>query len=407
MKIAVVSMEFPSGPDTKGPGADVAALAKGLVSLDHEVRAITLLPSKTDPNTSSLARRLTPIEVSVGRKKTKCVRYDGRTSHGIETHLLEMQSDLFDGNTAGYTKTHAEMFSKGAAELLKSLHTKPDWTICWDGAAALVPALCKQAPDLAGCTRHLLNIATLDGDPEMLGKGINASDQVMGLQPAAAQALKDPSSPLSSMIADGRAVALPRPVDTRCTASPTQKSSAKTACQTSLGLPVKQDVLLVLFSDPDADAHHRALDLFLRGDVQAIAFDDTGRLKELAARYPDRLGLIPDDTPADQVLCAVDGCVVGNQRGLPTKSLALGSVPIVALDWASGLVDLEPSLQSGSSIIIDGLNADALTHGLGRLSAAFKAGSEFQALLTRLPGFVLTWEEAAKRYEQLLTENLE
>ena len=79
-----------------GPAAEaVAALAKTLARLDHEVTvALPRHRSVTDSGLM-LARRLKPIKLEVGEELHKAVLYDARLAPGVELVLLDV-GDKFD-----------------------------------------------------------------------------------------------------------------------------------------------------------------------------------------------------------------------------------------------------------------------------------------------------------------------
>ena len=69
-----------------------------------------------------------------------------------------------------------------------------------------------------------------------------------------------------------------------------------------------------------------------------------------------------------------------------------------------GLNFLNRGLESGSAILFEDDSTESLTEGLGRLCAAFETGKPFRDLKGRLPEFVVSAKEIARRCVQLMEE---
>jgi hypothetical protein len=182
------------------------------------------------------------------------------------------------------------------------------------------------------------------------------------------------------------------------------KASAKAALQASVGLPVRVDLPLVLFAEPPGPRALEALSVFLRGDVQAVVATAGAepQIDALVERYPDRLARLPGDEVTGAALLAADGCAVTGDPSLTVRALSRGAVPVTTPDSAEGVVDLEPSLASGSALIATDDSPRALAEALARLAAAFRAGSPFADLTERLPRYAMTWQRASQLCEQLI-----
>ncbi len=399
MQIAIISAEFLNSAPKSRASADVELLANALVALDHEVRVISPLPAGMDINAHSLARRLSPIEIDVGGHQISCFRYDGRTSEGVSVNFIELEqsSEQLDSPSVSTVLVH------GALEIIRSLSEKPDWGISWGTPAATFPSLCR-ADGTVGALRHLLVLTAFDGRHDEVATGVAAADRVVVRRHLAAQAAADQFEPLVEALSDGRAIPVDNPVPGRLEVDPPSKASAKTTLQHRLGLPVDGQVPLVLFQHPLTDTSREALLAALGQNVQLVLCSPTEGLDEVAGRYPDRLGIVPDDVALQDVLFAVDAAVAGEDESLAHEVMSCGAVPIVAVPQrATTLVELDPALRSGSSIVIGDLSPRSLIGGLGRLQAAVQSGPRFLELTARLPRYVVTWEDAAEHYLQLMS----
>ncbi|MCP4606976.1 MAG: hypothetical protein GY847_41770 [Proteobacteria bacterium] len=400
MHIGIVATELvPFIEETPG-SVDVASLASAFISLEHEVCVVIPLTPSVDLNAHSLARRLTPIPMEMDDKSYNCIRYDGRTSSGVTVHFLEIEGLAFE---SGEPK-RIEEFNRAAAAFLGTFTEPIDLCISYDSEAWLVPSLVRETASQKDSTVHMLITPSLDNDTITFEKATAADRIVVFDQTSIDEAVSNGIEPLAGMISQDRVIGLQRPVDRCEPLTWEKKSSLKAAFQLGSELPVRSDVPLILFAETENPSFAEVLKSLLRQDVQAICRARRSELSELRERYPDRLALIRDDGPLEKILAPADACVVGRDTRLAALALCLGTVPIAGPGSDTGIVDLEPSCQSGSGIVIEELSASALQSGLNRFTSAFGNNHGFRSLVTRLPQYTVTWRDAARHYLQLAEE---
>jgi hypothetical protein len=404
MHIAIVAKELPPYVENTMRGAEIATLAEEFISRGHSVCAIIPFPLGRDLYAHSLARRLNPISFERNSEKKRCIRYDGRTSSGVAVHLLEIEGLCADTENDVWEAADTEAFCAAACALLSSLGQAFDWCLSFDSEASLVPAISKSS-DSGNQMDHMLVVTTLKGDLAALAKGLLRSDQVViANREAAFLAESRKIEPLANMIADGSASTFSRPCGSFKPLGLDQKASLKAAFQFKTGLPIRDDAPLVLFAEPDVPPFFETLKSFLKGNVQVAAFSAGGGLKDLTGLYRDRLAVVEAPGSLDDALGPMDACVVGSNVGLVEKALLWSVVPVVGSESGFGLVDLEPSCESGSGIVVDELTEPLLVQGLNRLAAAYSYRSAFKSLAARLPGYVATWAKVADHYLQIMED---
>ncbi len=402
MQISIITTGFSPFWDSTTQAKERAFLADALVSLGHTVRVVVPLPKGLALDTYSLARRLNPIQSELNGNALKAIRYDGRTSSGVESHLLEIEGPAFDGQQD--SSHYAEAFCHLAISCLDSLSEPIDCCLSFE-SALLFPMCAKKNPLGLSKTIQMLVVDTLEIDPAMLAQGVEAADRIIiAGRNLAEEACTKGIGPLEQRLAQGSAFTLQKPCQPGDSVSSKDKATAKTTFQADSTLEVRSDVPLVLFTNSQDAPFDETLKHFLEGDVQAVCAGSSDELKNLAEQYPDRLCLAPSSESLQPLLAAADGCVVGQDPDMTAMALSNGTVPIAGPGASSELVDLEPSCESGSGIIVADLTTKALAEGLGRFLAAFHQGPDFLSLTKRLPEYVPSWSKTAQHYIQLIDE---
>jgi len=371
MNIVIVAPRLAPFSGGAGLGDRVAGLAAQLLRQDNQVHVILPMAPQLDPSAHSLAKRLRPVETTAGGRTSSWFRYDGRTPSGLEAHLLTAAD--------GSTSQDDDAFCGAAVEVMRTLAADTS-CLSWGTSCA---AVCAIDAEKGGPARvdHLVILDS--GTPPRASLGKAAAVLVLGRSTAAAISGR-PDHPVSAMLDEGTAMVLPRAVPERSGPSSAGRGTAKASLQLGAGLPVRVDVPLFLFPPRSEDL----LGPFLRGDVQALApaNPQSAAMDALQERYPDRLALTPDGRSTAGLMAAADFCV-SFDPDRTILAMDAGSVPVVSPEGAEGVVDLEPSLESGSGLVAQGPSRDALLEALGRAIAAFDNGPAFRALSERLPAY--------------------
>jgi len=399
MRIVMVAAEIAPFSNADGIGGDVAALSAGLVAHGHELHAIAPLPSEQTAESHSMAKRLRPILVSGRDRDRSFARFDCRTSSGVEVHLLH------DTDPAGFRGAdYWDSFCAASLEVLGSLGRDGTWCVSWNAECASVPVRDREMADDA--VSHVFVVRHLDEDLfAQVEQALAASDRALLAGRATADACRARGlATLEQMLVRGHACATSTPVHGAGSVHRNDKASAKAALQASVGLPVRRDAPLVLVGESVGPAIAEALAIFLRGDVQVVvpAGGDTGPVAELLERYPDRLRRLPAGAPSANDLLAADGCVAVLDPTLAARAMSRGAVPITTTGYPEGVVDLEPSLSSGSGFVAADGRARSIAEALARVAASYRLGEPFAALAERLPRYTTTWRDAARAFEQLI-----
>ncbi len=321
----------------------------------------------------------------------------------MDIHLLEIEGLDFDPKKE-HSDYDSEAFCRVALSCLDSLNEPIDCCLSFDNAV-LFPRCVKENPLGLANTPQVLVIDTLEGDQASLTEGLKAANRTI----IAGRDLKEAVSKttlgsLENQLKTGTAFTLSKPLGSADSGAPEDKVSAKAGFQTSSTLEVCNNVPLVLFPIAEEAPFDAVLKRFLEERVQVVCIGQNDALNSLAKQYPDRLCLASSSEPLENLLLPVDGCVVGRDPQLTAMALANGAVPIAGPGASGELTDLEPSLASGSGIIIQELTETALVEGLSRFQAAFLKGPAFLALTKRLPNFVPSWSKIARHYIQLIEE---
>ncbi len=362
MHIAIVTTQL--GPfSTSQMSADVASLADAFLADGHTVTAVAPLPHDVDPAKYSLARRLTPIVVDLGRRKLEWTRYEGLSPSGINSFLLSLDN--------GNSKLD-ESFADASSDLLSSLSEGPDWCICWGPMTA----------ELAASNRNLRCLVHIAGPMTMAdARGISSAKVVTS----------DGPSP------EKRAVTIrSAAVGGRDRLEISDKENAKSTFQLKMGMPVKNSIPLIACT-----AFDKVLPAILKRNVQVVALKNEST-SAMVQHYGDRLALI--DSNDELPMTALDGAIAGNDSNYAVEAMLNGVIPIVGPDLSGEFLEIEPSLQSGCAYITESVKSDDILVGIGRLEAAFQNRELFKALCGRLPSYVTTWSTVAKHFLQLMEE---
>jgi glycosyl transferase family 5 (putative starch synthase catalytic subunit) len=398
MHIAIVTEEFAPFIETTVLGSQCAFLSGAFPKEGHTVRAIFPLPTDTDLNSSSLARRLMPIIVNSNGRDLRCIRYDGRTPDGVEIHLIEIEEIPFTHSSRETDSEHLKVFCRAAQAVIDSLSPLPDCCISMDATAQFVPLLNAKKQAAKERIAQLAILTSPNIDPDVLAVGLNATDRV-----ALWNSNMDQDALLSDMLESGHAVAVQAP-SMSDVSGPTNKVDAKAAFQVESGLPVRPDVPLLMFTDPEVDPFEEVLKASIINDIQVVVPSSKESFATLAKKFPDRLAVVRPVTSWTNALTPVDGCIIGGPNNLMNMSLACGAVPVIAREHSKTLVDLEPTLKSGSGIIVDNHDVNSFCEGIGRLIAGFQNDTAFHALSQRLPRYVSTWQQTSRHCLQLVEE---
>ena len=395
MQIALISTKINPFGDAAHRDTICGPLANALSSAGHSIKIVVPLPREMNPEAHSLARRLNPIEVNTDDGNHIFNRYDGNIMSGVDVYLLEVAE-----TPAAATLDQAavaDLFCRAALACLDSQPEAPACCISFSDGMPLVSNLCRQRQ-----TPNLLILQSLGDDAEALEKGLLEADRVVVLGSDPTQTKEIPDL-LVEMLQDGRAVSLPRPADAVKPLSAEEKASKKAAFQMQMSLPVRTDVPVVFFPNPLDSPFIEVLEQLLTRDVQVLVATKNDRLVSLLERYPDRLAISTSDHSVKDHLAIADGCVVNGNPQMISMALCCGTLPVTSVGAGSGLVDLEPNLQSGSGIVIPRLSEDLLAEGLGRFAAAF-SNPAYRALSARLPAYTVTWNRMATYCLQLIEE---
>jgi hypothetical protein len=382
MHIIFITSELLPYVEKSSLAQDLVFFARSLKHAGHQVSAV--LPSIRDVNVNahSLARRLSGVSASFAGLSLQAARYDGRTADGVVTHFLDIPA------VPGFEGDQSPLFSAATAALVASFAEAPDVLISFGVGLSGFSAEARRHPELSTA----VTIAHLCDARE--GEFLSVKDADRVIVSRRGLMFQDAETA-------GRVALIPDAVVER---EVNDKPSRKTAFQMRAMLPVRNDVPLVLFHDFTVDA----LAAFLSSNVQAIVFDDRTDCLLLKERYLDRLQTV-SRSELSFALEACDACVIGNEKHLVSDCLTRGTIPIVTSALRDEVVDLEPTLASGTGIAVSSLDAPHLVVGLSRLTAAFHTKDAYRALVLRLPGYAMTWQRVATYVlglvDEVITEN--
>lgn len=374
MKITIVADGIEPYVSIPGISTEAAGLAVALKRAGHDVSCIIPFNEQIDTNAFSLARRLMPIKFETAGTPHSCIRYDGRTPDGVEVMLLDVGGD----------EDAASPFSAAATAIVQSFSQLPEACISLGARALDIAETCRNGPpDIA----DMCQIARMV--PETADQWESAAQ--------AADRVAFARRPLPDGVENGVVISTAGPLKAPATID---KRSSKTRFQMASGLPVRDDVPLVLVGALPESALRDALSR----DIQIATTLSNDTVEAIRQNYTDRLVVITADDASD-ALAAADGAITGSDLSQLHSALAFGAVPIADRFVGDDAVNLEPSLQSGSAILTT-FDDDGLRAGLGRLLGAFQLRDAFDKLTSRLPSYAVTWEKSARHYEQLIEEVL-
>jgi glycogen synthase len=355
MRVFNIATELVPFHNPTGLGARIASLLDALAGRGHDVHVIAPIERGAELGAFPLARRLKPFVVESGGGPVRFTRFEGRTTSGVNVNLLQPDAALAP-------EAARDAFPLAAVDVMAAIGGEAGACLAWGGenAGVSIP--------------HLLVLGDTAG--------------------------------FEARVEERSAFVVPVAIDAHPPLSAADKSSAKAALQAAFALPVRSDVPLALFAGMPDDARAQALADYLRGDVQAVlavpAQAEGAPLAALAARYPDRLSLLPAETPLDALLAGADLCVSTLDPLVTVRAISYGAVPITVAACAEGAVDLEPSLASGIAFVAADGSATAFAAALGRAVSAFRTGEPFRALARRIQRHALDWAACAERIEQLI-----
>ena len=362
MHIVIIIQEFFPFVERTALARESVQLARSLKQAGMEVSAVLPTIEGVDLKAHALARRLSPIRARIGDREIVIRRYDGRTPDGVDVNLLEIE---------GEGSADPAIRCAAAAALVGSFATPPDVCISFGREVEGFAEAARALPGLAE-TVLLANLTSVEGPVS----AVPYADRVV--------TATGKSIPLGTEDAGKFAVI---PFGTSAVEM-SDKSSEKTALQMRLGFPVRADVPMTVFVAFEKEA----LAVYLSGNVQAVIFDDRTDCAALLDRYPDRLRKAAPDA-LFSLLAGADACVFENDAAMVAACLIRGTLPVCTA--SEHVVDLEPSLASGTGIVIESLDAGAISEGLARLVSAFHAKDAFRLLASRLPSYAVTWQRTA------------
>jgi starch synthase len=453
------------------PAGDASwALPKALRARGHEVSILSPLYGFIDPAARSLARRLRKVNVDLAAGKRAFEVYDARTPAGIDVLFLG-QDELFarckslptgedpaDGVRFG-------AFCKAAIEILKGDERGFDVVHCHDWQTALVPVLVSMmdldipivqtvhdvraqgvfGSDLVTALDLPTRLFAIDGlefygKTNLLKGGVLEADRVTTVSPSYAREIaqegrgagldgvfRERARELSG-IAGGVDVAVWNPATDAYLESRFDpmdlagKRRSKAGFQRDLGLPIRDDVALIVALGPLApssglDAIARIAARLLRNDLQLAVIAEGGEsdaslvsvLGEHAQRWADRLVVRADanTSTVHRALAAADAVLVPpNQPPGGSTQMRAHRYGALAIGPRSGsvtdtVVDCDAKLSTGDGFLFDPGSDDAVLAAIQRAVAGFSKRSTFEKTRARAMRADHSWERCAYLYERL------
>lgn len=479
----VVFVSFELSPFRAGGfvAETAAAAAKAIRQLGHRVTVITPLPADVDPQARHLARRLARTEVTLGEETITFALYEGKSAAGVDLVMLGHEGLFPAGVSMEDTSPAASRrwgaFLRGVLSVLGRREARPDvvqlfgWQCAplalllrEDEAHARVPTVLsihdphahglfeKSALGDYGLSSRHFGIEGVEfyGKVSALKAGVQLASAIMVPGPSFARAVVEPGGASArggepgaglegALKSRGRALlgivpgvdaALWNPAtDPHLTArfdavdlkktGPSDKGRCKAGLQQELGLPVRDDVLLVGAAlDETAgsglDVLANVVPALVRNDVQlAVAIEgapgpNAARLVALASRFPDRVAVrtTAESDLVHRVIGGSDVLVVPAPADAcamrPMQAHRYGTLPVVRRYGlaADTVVDLDAQLRSGNAFLADE-GEDALLAALQRALAAFTDRPALRAAQARALVADHGWERAARLYERL------
>lgn len=471
MDVVVVTPELAHYGGSSTLAESAGALAKSLRGLDHKVTVLTPLWASVDPVARHLARRLVRFEVAAPSGLRTLGLFDGKTTAGVDVAFLAEPELFGEGSGPDEEGPRAAVrwgaFVRAAVAFLKSRTERgeppPDVVHVFGWQLGVLPVAIAEESALGSVTTvfttHDLarkgvfdraHLAELGLSPKHFAiEGVEFFGRVSTLKAGLQYAMRviAPSPSLASRflleaggdglegvlrargrafvgIADGVDGSIWNPatdphLDVRFDAVEMAsrgiaKVRNKSALQVALGLPLRDDVPLmmtVLRGRADERAFLTALPRVLRNDVQLVVLSK-GPVHEdvadLARRFPDRLAAREtDDAFLHRCLGAAEVVIVAAVDD-PFAVLALeaqryGAAPVARAEGlvADCVVDADAGLVSGTGFTFDEASADALFGAIMRARGAFDDRPRFRALQARAMSRDHSWDRAARLVEKV------
>lgn len=459
-----------------------AAASKAIRQLGHKVTVVAPLWADVDPQARHLARRLQRTEVALGDETIGFALYEGRSAAGVDLAMLGHEGlfprDVAAGDAAPAASRRWGAFLRGVLALLARRETRPDVVHVFGWQTAPLALLLREderhahvpcvlslddphahglfdraaLADYGMSARHFgIEGVEFYGRVSALKAGVQLASAVVVPGPSFARAIVEPGGAAArggppgaglegALKNRGRALVGIVPgvdasvwnaatdphlavrfdaVDLKKT-GPSDKARCKASLQQELGLPVRDDVLLVgcVVSETEGSGLETlagTLGAIARNDVQvAIAIEGPGgpireRIAALAAPFSDRVCVRTnaDAELVHRVIGSADALAVPASLDptavRPMQAHRYGTLPIVqrhglAIDT---VVDCDAQLRSGNGFLFDGGGDEHFLGGVQRAIAAYADRAAFRAAQARAIAADHGWERAARLYERL------
>ncbi len=402
------------------------ALGRGLISLDHSVRLLTVTTGEAAGRIPGLARRLRKVVVNIQGAAYELGFFEGQS--GASEPSLTVVSIPDNTLIAPGVWLEVAVESIASDPLLS-----PDAVIAWgEGAAGA----------LAGTQSNAKFFVLPEGrvqDAVRASAGAAAANAILVPGPAAAARLeKDPA--LSGRASDEPIVAFRVGADdpphdpVTDAALPAHFSSAdlggklvcRKAVERRLGLALDPQTLLLTVAElrleMGGEAVVDALVTALRGDVAIVATTTGGdrrlieRIRVLAIENPSKVALLhpeSDSTPIKEweqqrlLLAAVDAVIVSATHEQAARSAGLslryGSIPIASAQGVAGghLIDLDAFSCTGNAILFPEDSANAIANSIVRAASLHRDSESWTAMIKGAMATAPTWKHTAGVFERL------
>lgn len=438
----------------RSPTAEaVAALAKTLKQLGHEVTLAVPRTAEFEEAGLLVARRLTPLALAGG---AEVIVYDAQLASGARLVLLDV-GPPGDADRAG-SRAAAFCFAVAAYVRQRREQGRPlDAVHAFDAATGFVPLALtddEHAPrsvftvgdveaDVTAAAEELIGLgAARDTLPEAVGGRVSA----LGCGVALAGAVTAPSatyaevlaqaSPVSQRLAErddpiqgiepGVDYALYNPaVDLALPArfdaeDPSNKGRVKTAFLNGNELDLELDPERPLLVVPGPITAASGFDALLAALPRVLDLDVTvvvvgigegalvAALERAATEARGRMKVIASADPAmlRRALGAADLALILPRSGaggaLHLAAQRYGALPVAHGIGAlrDGVVDADAQLVTGTGFLVEAVEADALVAALQRAVAAF-GDDRWPALRRRVMRLDSSWDRPARRYLRL------
>lgn len=419
---ALMDITFIRSHSSSSSGRLGASLEAALHKHGHRVTLLSPLPAGADPAAMSLALRLVKVELEHGGSAHTFDVYTGRDSDGVElaylggVHLEELpDADALFGAAAARYLLETDGVSDvvvgaGAAgaralEALEKAGEPAARVLLTEGESHEQAALLAAEVLFAGSDEELDSLLDRLGDAR---DDRPARVLTLGPDPTEWNPLTDPH--LASRF---------DPLDLR------GKAKCKASLQRELALPVRPDVPLVgVVGRGDEGGGIEILSRIgtdvLKNDAQLVVHVEGGGevigvLEDLWERFPDRLQIRTgrDEAFIHRLLGACDALLVpveaGDDTALALAAQRYGALPIVSRrsNVAQVIVDVDPSLETGSGFLTGGNTEEELLAALRRVVAAFESPEAFGALAQRAMRQDRTVDSMVALFEYLAEAALE